>query len=304
MLMIIVFNFGKRNSHQSSLKSNIPKSDIRKSLSYFYIRTMYSKTQLVFKYLKYFLAASNGKGHGIHSPFVFDFITKVLNDERDFYCYETIEALRDKLQYDNELVTIEDFGAGSRVEKTKQRSVSTIAKSSLKPKKYSQLLFRMVNYYQPQTILELGTSLGITTAYLASGKTDAQVITMEGASAVVTIARQNFERLNLRNIQLTQGNFDETLAPVISHLSTVNFSFIDGNHRKDPTLNYFHQLLTKTNNDSILIFDDIHWSREMETAWAAIQSHPSVTLTIDLFFIGMVFFRKEQLKKQHFAIRF
>lgn len=274
---------------------------------------MYSKTALGFKYLKYYLTASNGRGHGIHSPFVFDFITKVLRDNRNFYCYQTIEHLRDKMQYDNEMLTIEDFGAGSRVENTKQRTVAAIAKFSLKPKKFSQLLFRMVNYYQPANMLELGTSLGITSAYIASGKTNAPLITMEGASAVAAIARQNFVRLKLKHIQIVEGNFDETLAGVMHQLSTqeneagnsgIQFAFIDGNHRKEPTLRYFHQMLPQIKNDSILIFDDIHWSEEMEAAWAEIQAHPSVTLTIDLFFIGIVFFRKEQLVKQHFTIRF
>ncbi len=265
---------------------------------------MYSKTQLATRYIKYFFTASNGKGHGIHSPFVFDFITKVLNDNRDFYCYAAIENLRSRLQYDSQVLTIEDFGAGSRVEKTKKRSIAAIAKSSLKPKKFGQLLFRMVNHYQPPNVLELGTSLGITTAYLASGKTDATVITMEGAAAVAAVARQNFALLKLAHIQLTEGNFDITLPAVITQLPAIGLAFIDGNHRKEPTLNYFRQLLAKIGNDSILIFDDIHWSEEMEAAWAEIKEHPAVTLTIDLFFIGIVFFRKEQLAKQHFSIRF
>src|SRR4051812_1702934 len=158
---------------------------------------MYSKWQMVKRYMLYRWHASNSKGHGVHSPFVFSLITQVLNDRRFFYCYETIEIVRNLLKNDNTLLTVEDFGAGSRIHSHTQRTVADIATSSLKPKKYSQLLFRMVNYFQPTTILELGTSLGITTSYLASGNSNAQVITMEGAKAIATIAKQNFQSLRL-----------------------------------------------------------------------------------------------------------
>src|SRR3954471_19072 len=130
---------------------------------------MYSKWQMAKKYMQYWWHASNRKGHGVHSPFVFSFITQVLNDKRFFYCYETVEIVREQLKKDDSLLTLEDFGAGSRIHSHTQRKVSAIATSSLKPKKFSRLLFRMVNYFQPATILELGTSLGMTTSYLAFG---------------------------------------------------------------------------------------------------------------------------------------
>ena len=265
---------------------------------------MYSKFQLVKKYLRYYITASNGKGHGVHSPFVFDLITKVFNDDGHYYCYETIELLRKQLMTNNTILTIEDFGAGSRVSAQKQRSVSFIAKSSLKPRKFSTLFFRLVNYFQPNNIIELGTSLGITTAYMASAKPDAVISTFEGATAVATVAQKNFTVLGLSNIKIIKGNFDDTLPNVLQQIKTVDFAFVDGNHRKQPTLHYFTQLLDKSNESSVLIFDDIHWSTEMDEAWASIKSHPRVTLTIDLFFIGLVFLRTEQKAKQHFVVRF
>lgn len=265
---------------------------------------MYSAPVLLFKYLQYFITASNGKGHGVHSPFVFDFIQRILNDDRSFYAFEWIENVRNNLKTDKRVITIEDFGAGSRVAKTKQRTIQQIAASSLKPKKYSQLLFRIVDYYQPKYILELGTSLGITTAYLANANKNAQVITLEGAKEVAAIAKQNFESLHLTNVSLVEGNFDETLQEVIKvKMPKVDFAFIDGNHRRVPTLKYLDDLLPALHEYSCVVFDDIHWSREMEEAWELIKAHPKVTLTIDLFFIGVVFFRKAQKVKQHFAIR-
>ncbi len=265
---------------------------------------MYSKIKLALKYLQYYLTASNGKGHGMHSPFVFDFITNVLNDERYFYAYAQIEQQRQYLLNDTRKIRIEDFGAGSRIINSKERTVQSIARTSLKPKKFSQLLFRMVNYYQPNTIIELGTSLGITTAYLASAKNDAKIISMEGSSAVAFGARENFSKLHLTNIELTEGNFDDTLSTAISKLSSIDFAFIDGNHRYQPTINYFLQILSKSNNHSIIILDDIHWSKEMEDAWNFVQEHEAVTLTIDLFFIGIVLLEKEFKVKQHFSVQF
>lgn len=265
---------------------------------------MYSPFQLGARYLKYTITASNSKGHGMHSPFVFDFITKVLNDDRHFYAYGSIENLRQLLLLDQKELLIEDFGAGSRVKKENTRKICDIAKSSLKPKKFGQLLFRIVDHYSPVTVLELGTSLGITTAYLASAKEGSSVTTMEGAKTVAAVARHNFEKLHLTNIEMVEGNFDETLSGVVNKLRSIDLAFVDGNHRYEPTVRYCRELLPAMHEYSILIFDDIHWSKEMEQAWEAIKADDAVTLSIDLFFIGLVFFRKEQKVKQHFTIRF
>jgi predicted O-methyltransferase YrrM len=266
---------------------------------------MYSQWQLAKKYLNYYLTASNSRGHGVHSPFVFDFITKVLNDKQHYPAYDKVEDLRQQLLLkDKTNLNIEDFGAGSSITKSNQRTIAFIAQSAAKPKKFGQLLFRMVKMYQPKTILELGTSLGITTSYLSLAKPDSNIITMEGANEVAAIAIENFNTLELQNISVVEGNFDDTLSSVVRGLTTVDFAFIDGNHRMTPTLGYFQQLLAKTSDNSILIFDDIHWSSEMEEAWKTIRDHPSVCCSIDLFFIGIVFFRQEFREKQHFIIRF
>lgn len=265
---------------------------------------MYSALELGFNYLKYLISAENGKGHGVHSPFVFDFIIHVLNNKKKYYAYQEIEALRQLLKTDGRKVSITDLGAGSRKRKGNITTVSQIAKTSLKPKKYSQLLFRIADYYRPKTILELGTSLGLTTAYLASANEKSKVITLEGIEGISAIAKENFDRLQLKNVEVVEGNFDNTLPAVVERMASIDLAFLDGNHQKLPTLNYFNLILPKTNDNSLLIFDDIHWSREMEEAWEAIKDHPQVTLTIDLFFIGLVFFRKQQKVKQHFTIRF
>lgn len=265
---------------------------------------MYSKPRLIQKYISWYFTASNSKGHGIHSPFIFSFITKVLNDNTAYTSYSQVELLRKQLLDDHTVLTIEDFGAGSVMDKSNRRTVSSIAKNAAKPKKFGQLLFRMVKYYQPRVVLELGTSLGITTSYFAAANPGAVITTLEGAKEVAAVARKNFTALSLQPISIVEGDFDVVLSPVLSDMQSVDFCFVDGNHRREPTERYFQQLLPLTHNDSIIIFDDIHWSREMEEAWATIRNHPAVRCSVDLFFIGIVFFRQEFHEKQHFNIRF
>ena len=265
---------------------------------------MYNRYQLAKKYLHYYFTASNGKGHGIHSPFVFQFINNVLRDKKPYPCFSAIEKVRKELTHSRKIIEVKDFGAGSSVIKSNHRKVGDIARSSLKSRKIAQLLFRMVQYYRPAILLELGTSFGTTSAYLASANPDATLFTCEGANTIAAIARNNFSILGINNIKLIEGDFARTLPILFSTTSNIDFAFLDGNHRKGPTLNYFHELLNHSANSTILVFDDIHWSAEMESAWKEIQQHPKVTLTLDLFYIGVVFLNPDIMVKQDFIIRY
>lgn len=265
---------------------------------------MYSPFQLGLRYIHYWIKSSNSKGHGMHSPFVFELIDKVFIDDRNFYVFPLIESVREDLLYNNNVIEVTDFGDGSIENKNYSRTISSIAKSALKPPKFGQLLFRLVNHFGSSTILELGTSLGITTSYLAAANHNSLVITMEGAPEIAKQAERHFQHIGLNNIEQVVGNFDTTLANVLQKNKTFDFVFIDGNNRYEPTLRYFNMMKPNLHEYSVLVFDDIHWSKEMEQAWVAIKNDESVTLTIDLFFVGLVFFRKEQKKKQHFIVQF
>lgn len=265
---------------------------------------IYSPLQAAAKYFKYYVHAANSKGHGTHSPFVYEFITKVMNDFTKYEDYARVEELRKKLLADNTQLLVEDMGAGSSMSGSDKRSISSIAKNAVKPKKFGQLLYRMVKFYKPKTVLELGTSLGITTSYLALANPDAKVITLEGAASVANEAQKNISNFNIKNVEMITGNFDNTLLDVLIKNSEIDFAFIDGNHRQEPTERYFNQLLPHINNDTLLVFDDIHWSKEMEAAWKNIVQHEAVVCDIDLFYIGIVSFRKEFKEKQGFSIRF
>jgi predicted O-methyltransferase YrrM len=265
---------------------------------------MYSHFRLGIKYLAYWLTAKNGKGHGIHSPFVFEFVTLVLNDFGEYYCYDIMEWERKLLLENKQSIDVEDLGAGSRKGTLKQRKICDIAKNALKPPKYGKLLFRMANYFRSKTILELGTSLGVTTGYLSHANHASRVISMEGVPAIAAIAAEQFSRLGLNHVTLIQGNFDHTLEKVIGENPEIDLVYIDGNHRLEPTVRYFNQMFSSLHADSVVVFDDIHWSAEMEQAWEVIKADDRIMLTIDLFFIGIVFFKKEFKQKQHFKIRF
>jgi predicted O-methyltransferase YrrM len=265
---------------------------------------MYSRFQLALKYGRYYFSAANGKGHGIHSPFVFNFIKNVLRDNQHYDDYSKVEALRKKMLSDYSVIEVEDFGAGSSGNTSAKRKVAEIAARAAKSKKYGQLLYRMARHYKPAGMLELGTSLGITASYLAEGNKVGKLVTAEGSKEIAEKAKQNFRDLQLQNVEQVRGEFKYTLPMALYKLPTLDLAFIDGNHRREPTENYLRLLMEKRNANSIFIFDDIHWSEQMEQAWESIRQHPLVFCTVDLFFIGIVFFRKEFREKQHFTIRF
>jgi predicted O-methyltransferase YrrM len=265
---------------------------------------MYSKSQHAFKWLQYVVRASNGKGHGIHSPFVYEFVTEVLNDRRSYYAYEKIEEVKKNLLQDERRLPVKDFGTGSTQKNGFQKKISAIAGKAVSTQKFGRLLFRLSNYYRAGTIIEMGSSLGVSTAYLASADSSSRVVTIEGSPSVAAIANETFHKLGLKNIEQITGNFEEELANLIASNPPADLVFIDGNHRKKPVLEYFEQFLNKISPASLIIIHDIHWSLEMEEAWAVIQKHPGVKMSIDIFSAGLVFFRNEFLVKQQFIIRF
>lgn len=265
---------------------------------------MYSPIRIARKYLHYYITAANGKGHGIHSPFVFDFVTRVLNDRGPYPAWAAVEKLRRGLRGDERLLEIEDLGAGSAWVNGGTRSIADIARRAAKPPRLGQLLFRIARYYRPDVVVELGTSLGLSTAYLAAGAPDARVWTIEGSGSIAKTAVENLRGLGLTNVEVHMGNFDDLLDPLLEKIGPVGLAFVDGNHRGEPTLRYFESLIGRSAGSAVLIFDDIHWSREMEQAWRQIREDPRVYLTIDLFFIGLVVVRDEFKVRQGFTIRF
>ena len=252
--------------------------------------------------------------HGVHSPFVFDLVTKCFYDTKNYSEYFPLKDYRNLLLQNKNRIEVTDFGAGSRVFKSNTRAINQIAKNAGISSKRAELLFRIVRYFQPNSILEIGTSLGLATVALSLGleaKTNraklnknARIITLEGCPQTMAIAKEQFQisSFKFQNIDFITTEFSTYLTTHNPQPTTYNLIYFDGNHSKKATLDYFELLLPTITNDSIWIFDDIHWSKDMEEAWEIIKNHPKVTVTIDTFQWGIVFFRSEQ-EKEHFVIR-
>jgi len=253
----------------------------------------YSLFQKLQAYVHYLWFSKNR--HGVHSPFVFDFIEHVI---RSNYKDRKVELLRKKLLKDHSLINIKDFGTGE----DKKVSISQIASRSLKKPIEAQLIARLTQYFAIDEVIEFGTSLGVTTAYIARSRSAVKVKTIEGSEEVFDIAKANWNKMAIKNIKAYNGEFDSILPILIPFEKERTLFFIDGNHRFKSTLEYFNKIKDGCNEKSIFIFDDIHWSKGMEDAWKAIKNDQRVTLTIDLFELGIVFINP-RLKKEHFIIR-
>lgn len=293
---------------------------------------MINRLNILRRFIRFYFKAKTK--YNVHSPFVFEFVNNILEDDRSFYVFKEAEILRQKLMDSTETVEVTDFGAGSHVDSNKKiRKISSIASSALSPAFQCEWLFRICHLYKPLTVIELGTSLGVSTLYICEGAPqNARIYTLEGSSAIAALAQRHFnwfydvfakhslrfhspdvvEKLNnqinllkdsnLHKINIIEGNFDTTFKTALTAAKKLDLCFIDGNHRYEPTLAYFEQCLPYIHEHSILIFDDIHWSDDMEKAWEHIKQHPSVRLTIDLFWCGIVFFRHENHEKEHFSL--
>ena len=251
-------------------------------------------------YIKFLWNSKNE--HGVHSPFVFDLITNCFYDSKKFSEYSILKNYRKSLLQNKNTIEVTDFGAGSRVFKSNTRAINQIARNAGISKKRAELLFRITNYFQPESILEIGTSLGLATSALSLGNVKSKITTLEGCPNTLHVAQKQFEEFGFNNITSINTEFSCYLKNYQIAIINYQLIYFDGNHSKQATLDYFELLLPTTTNETVWIFDDIHWSKGMEAAWEIIKSHPNVTVSIDTFQWGLVFFRTEQ-PKEHFVIR-
>lgn len=244
-----------------------------------------------------------GDEHDIHSPFIYDLYTNVITENNAYYVFDKIESIRSKMLLSEEKIPVQDFGTGGEEQKQRVLKLSFIARHFVKTEKEARLLFRLVNFFRPLSILELGTSLGITTLYLATPNSKTKVVTIEGCPNTAAVAGKNFELAGIKNIIQEVSEFNKSMPIALSHFKKIDFAYFDGNHRKEATLQYFNSCLEFHDVNSVFVFDDIYWSKEMADAWNEIRNHPAVTVSIDLYSMGIVLFR-HTLPKQHFKLRF
>jgi len=268
---------------------------------------------MLFQIKAYFNFLWNSKNqHGVHSPFVYSLVTKCFYDQKSKPEYAVLRKYRNSLLQNKNTIEVTDFGAGSRVFKSNTRQISKIAQTAGITSKRAELLCRIVNYFQPNNVLEIGTSLGLATSALSLGtrvadersgaNPKAKIITLEGCPQTAGQAQLQFQKFNFNNIESVVTEFTEYFKNHQPNNEQYQLIYFDGNHSKKATLDYFELLLPTITNETVWIFDDIHWSADMEAAWEIIKNHPKVTVTIDTFQWGLVFFRYEQ-EKEHFTIR-
>ena len=285
----------------------------------------------VSSWLKHQLTARNTGGHGVHSPYLFEWVRMVMSDKNTYYVWDEIEEIRQEMLKDTRELEFVDYGSGgplptspSKGRSANMRRVCDIAKGSLARRKEAQLLARLVGWLgrplltspsrggigdeasedrKGLTIVELGTSLGVTTAYLAAMDSRNKVVTYEGCPAVAEVARANWEKLGLSNIACVVGEITvDSLQLAVDRLSGIDVAFIDANHTCEATLTYFNALASRAHEKSVVVVDDIHYNEDMEKAWKAICADERVTTTMDLYRMGLVFFDKHYWRK-HYKMR-
>lgn len=260
---------------------------------------LYRKLSLISGYWHYWLNAVNE--HSLHAPFIYNFYTQVIKPDEVTTEFYKIETIRKQLFHSDQAIETSDLGAGSLAMGSHKRQIREIARHSLTPSKYARVLYRCAKSTHPKNVVELGTSLGISTLYLSCADPNSQVFTLEGCQSIAHEANQIFENWHLKNIHLKIGNIDQTLPELLSTIDTIDFLYMDANHRYAPTIRYFQQCKAKANEESIFILDDIYWSEEMRKAWLEIQYDPDVSLSLDLYEFGVVFFKKLN-NKQHYTL--
>lgn len=259
-----------------------------------------SATYQLKKYLQYKLKAKDE--HSVHSPFVFKLYTEVISNKNNYYAFDELNKIRKQLLKNQQTIEVVDLGTGSK-KMSNTRKVADIAKHSVAPQKYAELLFRLTNYFKPASVLELGTSLGLTTLYLAKAAPTANIISIEGCPNTNAFAQQVIAQAQVKNTEAINQSFDDAFKTILP-TKKFNLVYIDGNHTYEATIRYFNELLKITDENSVLIFDDIYWTPQMTQAWEEIKAHTAVTLSIDLFKVGLVFFRKENKQKEHFCLKY
>jgi predicted O-methyltransferase YrrM len=258
---------------------------------------------LLKKYFRFRINSKPRGGHGIHSPFVYNLYTQCIDAKNRSDFFQKIEVARRKLLNNKTIITKNDFGAGSKIIKNGKITIGKITKQASASPHMGQLLFRIADYFKPNTIIELGTSLGISTSYLAAGCRNSKVISIEGDETLATKANENITKLGLNNVSIICGDFDTQILAILDNIETIGIVFIDGNHTEEATMRYFKFFSEKASDDTLIIIDDIRWSDEMQRAWRNICDDINVTISIDLFNCGLVFFRKG-VAKQHFNLRY
>jgi predicted O-methyltransferase YrrM len=263
---------------------------------------MRDRFHMITSWLRHKLTA-RANGHGVHSPFAYRLCEEVFYNDQNYYHFSELGELRKRLLSDRTALHVRDLGAGSRTMKGEKRIVADIARKGISSRTRSESFYRLVRLLRPDCVLELGTSLGLNALYFALPEAATMVVTIEGSPELANYARGLISAANAGNVEVVEGEFSEVLPAALGRCKKVGLLYIDGNHRRDATVSYFEQCLPYLSAESVVVVDDIYWSREMTAAWKQIAAHPSVTLAIDTWYCGFVFFTREIKEKVSLKMR-
>ena len=253
-----------------------------------------------FHQIKHFIihwAKARRGGHGVHSPFAYQLCEEVFYNINHFYNFEELKKIRAALLTNTTEITVEDFGAGSKTFTSNKRKINELAQKGVSTSLQSETFYKLINFLNSNTCIELGTSIGLNTLYLAMANKNGRVFTIEGSKSLTALASALAKESETENIEFINAKFDDALPSLLQKINSLDLLYVDGNHTYEATLRYFNLALAKKNNSSVFIFDDIYWSPGMTKAWNEIKQHPAVTLSIDTFYFGMLFF-KEEIKEK------
>lgn len=269
----------------------------------------------ILKYLQHLFYRKNRKGHGIHSPYLFEFINGVIFNGKGISVPAHILKAHAELGKDRHLIPAagqgSPQGATSKVDASKERSIRSFVRGSSVSRKQGGLLFRITCWLNPEVILELGTGLGVSTLYLASGfkgpvsqEQGARCVhTIEGDPARAQFSQELFKRFGLDGVKVYCGEVDLMVEELSGELSGRFLAFLDANHSYEPTLRYLRFLIDRAGEEAVIVMDDIYWSKGMQRAWREVISWPEIRVSIDLFHLGILLLRKD-LYKSALKIKF
>lgn len=252
------------------------------------------KSVLLYRSIRY------RKGYGVHSPFVFNLITKVINERCSYYSFYDIELLRKQLLFREQEIVYPDRQQKGRV---RRRTIGEIvAREAIKPK-HGALLFRLANYFKSKKILQLGPSMGLSTLYLTSYAPDLDCIALENVPEFATIARMAFEKEGKNPVDLRTGAYTELLPKALEDMESPDFIFFNTLYEQHNNVWLFNECMKHVHEDTVFVLEGIKASRKMRELWQDICARPDVTVTIDLYSMGIVFFNK-RLHKRDYIVYF
>lgn len=263
--------------------------------------------------INYFQQYLFRKPFGIHSPFLYAFSNACIFNDPPAEEFIMLENIRKNLKNNESEILVTDYGMGPRFgprkEKTNNkplqysRQVKSIARNSLQQSAYCRLFYRIVQYLQPETIIELGTSLGLTTCYFALGNPKARVFSLEGCPKTAEIAKETFAKAGVSNVELITGDFSKSLPVALKKCPSPGIVYIDGDHSFEGVLRNFTNISNHLNAKSVVIVDDIRLSKPMYAAWKQMAAWENTTMALDMGKIGLLFFNPA-LSKQLVRIGF